>query len=152
MTVYKGTEHTIFWIKLQRKYEFKWKFPFKKCFKRRYFRWKSKIATYMVKDITKAFRHKANIGSFTPNQQIQPYVKKLWLLCGSIGWNSAWTFFTVNEDNFEPRNKRLYHLLDVWLQMQIPTPRNIILKNFIHQVLHCITMYLQVILEAHESV
>jgi hypothetical protein len=58
-------------------------------FQKQNFRCKNKIATYMVKDITKAFRHKANIRSFTPNQQIQPYVKKLWLLCGGIGWNSA---------------------------------------------------------------
>jgi hypothetical protein len=41
----------------------------------------------MMEDITNTFRHKANIRSFTPDQQIQPYVKNLRLLCGGIVWN-----------------------------------------------------------------
>ena len=69
------------------------------CIKRRYLRCKNKITTYMVEDITKAFRHKANIRSFTPYQQIQPDVKKLWLLCRGIMWNSARKSFTVNEES-----------------------------------------------------
>jgi hypothetical protein len=51
----------------------------------------------MMEDITNTFRHKANIRSFTPDQQIQPYVKNLRLLCGGIVWNSAMSIFSVDK-------------------------------------------------------